>query len=161
MGRERLPEVTIFCGNDSKSPRYEVIDGVQIVRRGGFYMVYFWAFLYYVFRFRGLYDLIIDSENGIPFFTPLYVGKPKLLLIHHIHQEVFRNHLSFPLAIIASLLEGKLMPFIYKNQKVITVSNSSKEEILKLGQNIFSSIEIINPGIHPQNFLSLKKTNYP
>ncbi|MBI2012275.1 glycosyltransferase, partial [Candidatus Daviesbacteria bacterium] len=32
---------------------------------------------------------------------------------------------------------------------------------LKLGQNIFSSIEIINPGIHPQNFLSLKKTNYP
>ena len=154
-------QVTIFSGNDNLSKRYEVLDGVQIVRRGGFYTVYFWAVLYYIFRFRGLYDLVIDSENGIPFFTPLYVGKAKLLLIHHIHQEVFRNHLSLPLAIFASFLEGKLMPFIYKNQKVITVSESSKQEILKLGKDVFGAIEIVNPGIHTHKFLTLKKTTNP
>lgn len=154
-------QVTIFCGNDGKNPRYETIDGIQVVRRGGFFTVYFWAVLYYIFRFRGLYDLVIDSENGIPFFTPLYVGKSKLLLIHHIHQEVFRNHLSLPLAIFASFLEGKLMPFVYKNQRVITVSESSKQEILKLGKDIFGTIEIVNPGIHTEKFLSLKKTKQP
>ena len=154
-------QVTIFCGNDGNNLRYETIDGVQVVRRGGFYTVYFWAVMYYIFRFRGLYDLVIDSENGIPFFTPLYVGKSKLLLIHHIHQEVFRNHLSLPLAIIASFLEGKLMPFVYKNQRIITVSESSKQEILKLGKNIFGAIEIVNPGIHTDKFLTLKKTKEP
>lgn len=154
-------QVTIFCGNDGKNPRYETIDGVQVVRRGGFFTVYFWAVLYYIFRFRGLYDLVIDSENGVPFFTPLYVGKSKLLLIHHIHQEVFRNHLSLPLAVFASFLEGKLMPFVYKNQKVITVSESSKQEILKLGKDVFGAIEIVNPGIHTHKFLNLKKTTNP
>lgn len=154
-------QVTVFCGNDGKNPRYEVVDGVQIVRRGGFFTVYFWAVLYYIFRFRGFYDLVIDSENGIPFFTPLYVGRSKLLLIHHIHQEVFRNHLPWHLATFASFLEGKLMPYVYKNQKVVTVSESSKQEILKLGKNIFGIIEIVNPGIHNHKFLNLKKTKEP
>ena len=154
-------QVTVFCGNDGQNLRYETIDGVQVVRRGGFYTVYFWALLYYVFRFRGLYDLVIDSENGIPFFTPLYVGKSKLLLIHHIHQEVFRNHLSLPLAIFASFLEGKLMPLVYRNQRVVTVSESSKQEILKLGKDVFGAIEIINPGIHTEKFLTIKKTPNP
>lgn len=154
-------QVTIFCGNDTHNPRYEVIDGVQIVRRGGFYMVYFWAFLYYIFRFRGKFDLVIDSENGIPFFTPLYVSKSKLLLIHHIHQEVFRNHLPWHLATMASFLEGKFMPFVYKKQRVVTVSNSSKIEIQKLGKNVFDEVEIVNPGIHNDKFLTLKKTKQP
>ena len=43
--------VTIFCGNDGHSPRNEIIDGVEIIRRGGFYFVYFWAFLYYWLQF--------------------------------------------------------------------------------------------------------------
>ena len=153
--------VTVFCGNDSKNDRNEVIDGVQIVRRGGFYTVYIWAFLYYILKFRGKFDVIIDSANGIPFFTPLYVGKPKLLLIHHVHQEVFRNHLPYPLAVLASFMEAKLMPLFYKKQKVVTVSNSSKDEIIKLTKGLFDSVEIVNPGIHINNFLSLTKTDHP
>src|SRR3989344_1537897 len=37
--------VTIFCGNTG-APRNEVLDGIQVYRRGGFYMVYLWAFIY-------------------------------------------------------------------------------------------------------------------
>ncbi len=98
--------VTVFCGNDGHAPRNEKIDGVQMVRRGGFYTVYAWAMMYYVFKFRGLFDIVIDSENGIPFFTPLYVRAPKFLLIHHIHQEVFREHLRFPFSHIAMFIEA-------------------------------------------------------
>ncbi len=154
-------QVTVFSGSDGHSPRYEVIDGIQIIRRGGFYMVYFWAALYYMLRLRGKYDVVIDSENGIPFFTPLFVKKPKFLLIHHIHQEVFRNHLPLPLAVLASFLEGKLMPLVYKNQKVITVSQSSKAEIIKLAKDNFKQIEIINPGINISTPSKLTKTANP
>ncbi|MDP3888538.1 MAG: glycosyltransferase, partial [bacterium] len=86
--------VAVFCGNVGKLPKNEVIDGVQIYRRGGFYMVYVWAFFYYMLKFRGKFDVIIDSENGIPFFTPLYAKEKKFLLIHHVHQEVFRKSLK-------------------------------------------------------------------
>jgi glycosyltransferase involved in cell wall biosynthesis len=153
--------VTVFCGNDGKNPRNEVIDGVQMVRRGGFYTVYIWAVLYYVLRFRGLFDVVIDSENGIPFFSPLFVRVPTFLLIHHIHQDVFRKHLRFPMSWLAIFLEAKLMPLVYKNQQIITVSESSKLEILKLGLGSEESIEVIYPGIDPSQFKHSKKTSYP
>ncbi len=123
--------VTLFAGNDGKSKRNEKIDGVNIIRRGGFYTVYFWAFIYFISKFRGKYDVIIDTENGIPFFTPLYTRKKKFLLIHHVHQEVFRKSLRWPLSSIALFLEARLMPFVYRNVQVVTVSRSSKNEILK------------------------------
>ncbi len=124
-------KVTIFCGNDRKNPRNEKVEGVQIIRRGGFYTVYLWAFLYYVLKLHKYFDVIIDSENGIPFFTPLYSSKKIFLLIHHVHQEVFRMKLVPPLSWIGQFLEKRIMPMVYKNTEVITVSPSSKADILE------------------------------
>ncbi len=154
-------KVTIFCGNDGQSTRNDVVDGVDIIRRGGFYTVYFWAFLYYITRFRNKFDLVIDSENGLPFFTPLYVNVPKFLLIHHVHQEVFREHLRFPFNRLAMFIEKHMMPLFYVNQKVITVSKSSMQDVLKLGLSSVSDIEIVTPGIDLKTFVKTKKTSFP
>lgn len=152
--------VTIFCGNDGLNARNEIIDGIRIVRRGGFYMVYFWAALYYVFKFRGKYDFIIDSENGIPFFTPLYAKEKKFLLIHHVHQEVFRHSLKWPLSQIALFLEARLMPFVYRKVQVITVSPSSKEEIMRHKLTKKEPIIIYN-GVDLEVFKPGKKSEKP
>jgi len=148
--------VTLFCGWDGKTLRQENIEGVNVIRRGGFYSVYLFAFLYYLCRFRGKFDVIIDCENGIPFFSPLYTGIPKILLIHHVHQDVFRKHLSFPLSNIACFLESKIMPFIYQNTKIVTISQSSKEDIQKRGWGKNQHAGVVNPGIS-----LLKKGNFP
>lgn len=124
--------VTLFCGNDSKSPRYDEIDGIQIIRRGGFYMVYLWAFIYYIFRFRGRFDIIIDVENGVPFFSPFYAREKIFLIIHHVHQDVFRKSLHPALAAFATFMEIHVMPYIYRHIQVITVSPSTKREIEQL-----------------------------
>ncbi len=152
-------QVTIFCGNDGHNLRFEKIDGVNIIRRGGFYTVYIWAFLYYIFRFRKKFDLVIDCENGIPFFTPLYSNLPIIVLVHHVHQEVFRTQLAFPFNKIAQVLEGFLMPVAYRNKKLVTVSNSSKVDLEKLG--FVNSIEVINPGVDNVNVNKYAKTQYP
>ncbi|HBC72798.1 MAG: Family 2 glycosyl transferase [Candidatus Amesbacteria bacterium GW2011_GWB1_47_19] len=155
-------EVTLFCGNDRQHPGTEVIDGIRIIRRGGFYTVYIWAVLYYLFRFRGHYDIIIDSENGIPFFTPLYSRIPKFLLIHHVHQDYFIRHVRFPLAQIAKFLEAGIAPLVYHNQPVITVSESSRKDIAALGLARTENISVINPGIDLRQFLyQSPKTSYP
>ncbi len=154
-------EVTVFCGNDHKSPRYEEIDGVKVIRHGGFYTVYFWAFLYYIFKLRKNTDIIIDSENGIPFFTPLYARKPVIGLVHHVHQEVFRKHLIYPFAKLAQFLEGTLMPFVYRNVQMVTVSGSSKEAMEAIGLGKKRLIEVINPGVDLDKFGLSKKTAKP
>ncbi len=155
-------QVTLFCGNDGKCKRNEIIDGVEIIRRGGFFTVYLWAMLYYVLKFHDQFDVIIDSENGIPFFTPLYSRRPKFLLIHHIHQKYFRDNLKFPMQQIASFLEAKLMPLAYKDEKIITVSNSSKKDIVALGYVNPKNISIVNPGIKLPNLNKVpKKSNNP
>jgi glycosyltransferase involved in cell wall biosynthesis len=124
-------QVTVFSGNDGTSIRHEKIDGVRVIRRGGFYLVYVWAFFYYIFRLRGRYDVIIDSENGLPFFTPIYAKEKVFLLIHHVHQEVFRTSLIPPFSYLAQFLEKRVMPLVYRRTEVITVSPSSKAEIVE------------------------------
>lgn len=153
-------QVTLFCGNDRRNPRNETVDGITIIRRGGFYTVYIWAILYYVFKFRRNYDIILDSENGIPFFSPLFSTKPVVLLIHHVHQEIFIEHMKFPFSYIGKFIEGKVMPLVYKNKTLITVSESSKEEIVKFGFAKENSIHIVNPGIN-ETEVSANKTAFP
>jgi glycosyltransferase involved in cell wall biosynthesis len=154
-------QVTLFCGNDGQSPRNETVNGINIVRRGGFYTVYVWGFLYYLFQFRKSTDVVIDCENGIPFLTPLYVAQPVFLVVHHVHQNVFRRHLVFPMSEIAALIEGDLMTFFYRHTPVITTSASTKREIINLGLGDHDSIEIVNPGIELGLFKKRRKTKFP
>ncbi len=154
-------DVTVFCGNDKKSPRNEIIDGVRIIRRGGAYTVYIWAVIYYVFFLRKKTDVVIDCENGIPFFSPFYVRKPIFLIIHHVHQEVFRKYLIYPVAKLVAIMESKLMPYAYRNKPVITVSESSKKSIIDLGFSHPENIEIVYNGIDATVFKPRKKTRYP
>ncbi len=154
-------KVTLFCSNDSRSQDNERIDGIRIVRRGGKYTVYLFALMYYFLKFRGKYDVIVDCENGIPFFTPLFVRIPVVLLIHHVHQEVFRDFLPTPWRQIATYLEGKVMPYVYRNKSVITVSESSKEEIFKLGFTKEHMIEVIYNGVARTLVTSIPKTAHP
>ena len=149
-----------LCAGYNNAKKKEVIDGIHIVRRGGRYGVYLSTALYYLLRLRSKYDVVIDGENGIPFFTPLYVSVPKLLLIHHIHTEVFFKELEFPLSWVAYFLESKLMPLIYKKIRCVTVSKSSKEQIeeLKLGRNC---ITIIYNGVDLTRYVPGKKSLHP
>jgi glycosyltransferase involved in cell wall biosynthesis len=138
--------VTWFCGNDEQCKRYETIDGIDVIRRGGFYTVYIWAFLYYIFRLRGKYDVILDCQNGIPFFTPLFVKQKVYCVMFHVHQKVFRESLSPVMAFIASYLEANLMPWAYRNVKFITISPSTKKDMQKIGMGK-AGIEIVYPGV--------------
>lgn len=153
-------KVTLFCGNDGKNSRNEVLDGVQIVRRGGFYTVYIWALLYYLLKFRGKFDVVVDCENGIPFFTPLYIRLPIFLLIHHVHQEIFRENLKPPLSWLAMILEREFMPAVYRHQQVITVSESSKKAIMRLGLTSKTPI-VIHNGVDLSTYVPGKKATQP
>ena len=153
--------VNLFCGWDGNTVRQEEIDGINVIRRGGFFTLYPLALLYYVLKFKRKFDVVIDCENGIPFFTPFYSSMPKVLVIHHIHQEVFRKHIRFPMSLLAMFLESKLMPFLYKGLRVVTISESSKKEIIDRGWVRENLIDIVYPAIDEFAFPTLVKKPYP
>jgi glycosyltransferase involved in cell wall biosynthesis len=154
-------EVTLFCGNDKKSPRRETVDGVRVVRRGGFYLVYFWAFVYYVRYFRTACDVIVDSANGIPFFTPLYATQPKYLLIHHVHQEVFRKSLRPPFSWLAVFIEARIMPLVYRNTPLITISPASKGRYYRAPGLTKQDPAIVYGGVDTALYTPGKKSKHP
>ena len=139
-------QVTWFCGNDGNIPHNETIDGIRIVRRGGFYFVYVWGFIYYLTKFRGRFDVIIDCQNGIPFFSPIYAKEKIYCLLFHVHQEVFNKYLPKPLAWFASVLENRAMPYVYKNVRFMTISESTKSDMERLDIK-GKGIEVVFPGV--------------
>ena len=115
------------------SSRVETIDRVRIYRVGGRVTQYPMAAIAYLFRLRRRYDVIVDCENGIPFFTPLYSRRPKLLVVHHVHQEIFRTQLPRQLSWFTLWLEGTFMPRVYRKAQVVAVSEGTKVDLLGLG----------------------------
>ncbi len=154
--------VTLFCGSDGRgAPRHEIEDGINVIRRGGQYFVFIWAFLYYMIRMRGKYDVIIDCHNGIPFFTPLFAREPVICVVHHIHQDVFKEHLPKLQAKFACWLEAVLMPRAYKYSQYVAVSPSTKKEMEELGMKSDKGIAIVYNGVDLDTLVPGKKSNSP
>lgn len=153
--------VTLFCAQDIELslPEFEIVDGVTIYRKGGRYSVYLWAIVYYIKKLRKDVDLIVDVENGIPFFTTLYSRKKRVCLVYHVHGEQFFYELPFPIAQIGFVLEKYLFPLLYKKVKIISISKSTKKKLTELGfskNNIF----IVNPGVEKNNSKSDSEGKY-
>lgn len=153
-------KVTVFCGHDGITPQYEFVDGVEIIRKGGFYLVYLWGLINYFTKFRGKFDIVIDSINGAPFMTPFFVKEKLYAIIYHVHLKYYQEYLPLWKKVTAVFVEGSLLPFIYGKTNIITISNSSKKELIELGYKE-SNIDIVNPGIDLTYFNSGEKSMDP
>lgn len=152
--------VSMIAGNDGHSLRNETIDGVQIIRRGGFFTVYLWAFLYYLAKFRGKVDCVIESQNGAPFLTPWYVKEKQVAIIHHINQGLFKRQLPKPLATLACLVEKYFTPHVYHATQTIVVSPSTKKELHSLLNNKRRTHTVYN-GVDTQKYKPGQKAFVP
>ncbi len=126
-------DLTLFCGEYPGCEKSSTIDGIKIIRSGGQYSIYLYAPIIYLSKMRKKYDLIIDCENGIPFFTPLFVQKPKICVMHHVHKDIFGIEKPFYIAWLGNFLEEYLMPLVYRNTGFVTVSPSTKKEMIEIG----------------------------
>lgn len=128
-------EVTLFCGEYPGCEKESVIDGIKIIRKGGQYSIYLYAPIVYLSKLRKKYDVIIDCENGIPFFTPLFAQEPKICVMHHVHKDIFNIEKPFYIAWLGNFLEEHLMPLVYRDTEFVAVSPSTKKEMVNIGIN--------------------------
>jgi len=120
--------VTLRTARYPGARRREVKDGVQISRSGGRYSVYIWAGLAMVAARIGLGplrrarpDVVIDTQNGLPFMARWAFGRRVAVLVHHCHRE------QWPVAgpvmgRIGWFVESKLSPRVHRHNQYVTVS---------------------------------------
>lgn len=160
-GLAKKNEVFLYCRRYKGSNQKDTTDGIRVIRHGGSYSLYLWAFFDYIFKLhRENFDIVVEDINGVPFFTPIYVRKPKVAIMHHIvGKEIFFRELPLPLAIVGWLSE-KLIPFIYRKVPVITVSPSTKDELIAFGIAA-NRISIVWSGREQHEQGAVKKSEKP
>jgi glycosyltransferase involved in cell wall biosynthesis len=145
-------DVTWFSSSFKNAKEQEVMGGVEIIRKGNSIMgVHVKSLFWYLFKKPKKFDLVVDEIHGIPFFTPLYVKVTKLAFIHEVAKEVWRyNPWPRPINIIPAvfgrLFEPLIIRFIYRKVPFMTVSESTKKDLISWGIPN-TSITVIHNGV--------------
>lgn len=139
-------QVDLFVCGDDTLPEFEVIDGINVIRKGKRNTFNFIVPKAYKEIFsKKKYDIIIDDINKIPFYTPLYVKEPLLALSHHFFGSSIFREASIPAGLYVNLAEY-LMKFIYFKTKFAVVSQSTLDDFKNRGYDT-SSFKIITNAI--------------
>lgn len=138
-------EVIYRTAKHMNGARRETRNGVTYSRAGGKFSVYPAALLALRLKRFGKVDVVVDTQNGIPFFARLATGAPVVLLTHHCHKA------QWPVAgpVLSRLgwfLESRVAPRVYRHAPYVTVSTGSAADLKKLG---IKKAHIIENGVDP------------
>ncbi len=132
-------DVTLRTARYQGAARSDVIDGVRVSRAGGRYTVYIRAGLAMVAARLGLGplrhvrpDVVIDSQNGLPFLARLAFGRRVVVLVHHCHREQWPVA-GRALGRIGWFVESRLSPWLHRRNQYVTVSLPSMRDLADLG----------------------------
>ncbi|CAN5714417.1 glycosyltransferase family 4 protein [soil metagenome] len=131
--------VTLRTARYPGAQRRSVVDGINITRGGGAYTVYIWAGLAMVAARFGLGplrharpDVVIDTQNGLPFLSRLVYGRRVTVLVHHCHREQWPVA-GRVLSRFGWFVESRLSPWIHRGNQYVTVSLPSARDLAELG----------------------------
>jgi len=132
-------EVTLRTARYPGSVRREVVDGVRVDRVGGRYSVYIWAMLAMAVARIGVGplrqvrpDVVVDTQNGLPFLARLIYGSRVVVLVHHCHREQWPVAGWF-LGRVGWFVESWLSPKLNRRNQYVTVSLPSVRDLVGLG----------------------------
>jgi glycosyltransferase involved in cell wall biosynthesis len=123
-------EVTLRTSWAQGQPTDAIRDGYRVVRRAGRHMVFPRAAAAELFRRTGPRDMLVEIWNGMPFLSPLWNRGPRIVVIHHVHAEMWKMALGPRLGALGELFERRVAPPLYRRTTIVTVSESSKRELV-------------------------------
>jgi glycosyltransferase involved in cell wall biosynthesis len=155
-------EVTLLCADHGGAPRDEIVDGVRLRRRGGRLGVYQQGLrgLHRLERTEGPFDVVVDVQNGLPFFSPLATRTPVVSLVHHVHREQWPVVFGPVAARIGWGIESRLSPRVYRGRQYVAVSGRTKDELAELGVDP-SHIAVVHNGTDPPMSTDVARSAIP
>ncbi|QXC62110.1 glycosyltransferase family 4 protein [Aquihabitans sp. G128] len=142
-------EVVIRTSFAQGHPSHAHRDGYQVVRKAGRYLVFPRAAASEATRRYGERDALVEIWNGMPFFSPLWARGPRVVFLHHVHADMWKMVLPPNLAKLGDTLESRVAPKLYRRSRMITLSPSSKREMLDIGFRD-DLVDVVPPGVDPR-----------
>ena len=121
--------------------------GYRVTQRGGRYDVFARVIGRQLLRRRPDDVLTIEIWNGVPWFGPIWAPHRRVVWMHHVHGAMWDDVLPRPLNHIGRFMETRLAPLFYRRSQFSTLSDSSAEEIVKIGIDR-EHLAVIPPGVH-------------
>ena len=136
--------ITVWSSAFPNCKRFQKIDGIQYIRMGSkkynFIGPYNWRVYFTVFRHywftnkRKLdFDVVIEQINNIPFLFALYGKKNTILYINQLCRINWFYQMPKIFALFGYLIFEPFYLWLLRNKKVITISQSTKSDLLKFG----------------------------
>ncbi len=140
--------VTVFSAAHDAAPAEEVLDGIHYVRRGTKTTVYLEGVRALRRGELGSPDLVVDVQNGLPFFSGRGRKVPTIVLVHHVHREQWPVVYPGLVGRVGWWIERRLAPWFYRRCQYVAVSAATRAE---LGEHGVSSdrVAVVHNGTDP------------
>lgn len=122
-------------------------DGYRVLRRGGRYGVFARTAMEGLCRRPRDGEALVEIWNGMPFWSPVWFGGPRVVFLHHVHAEMWRMVLPRWMARIGETTERRLAPPLYRSTRVVTLSDSARAEIVGMLGLDPRRVSVVPPGV--------------
>ena len=122
-------------------------DGYQVMRRAGRYGVFPGAAWEGVRMGHRPGDALVEVWNGMPFMSPLWYRGPRIVFLHHVHAEMWGMVLPPTLARMGDTMERRIAPRFYRRSRIVTLSESSRDEIVEMLHLRPERVTVAPPGV--------------
>ncbi len=78
-------------------------------------------------------DVVLEVVNGITFLSPLWLRRPRVTLVHHIHRDHYVTELGRKGAVAALLAETLPLKLLYRHGPFLTISEAARRDLVSLG----------------------------
>jgi glycosyltransferase involved in cell wall biosynthesis/O-antigen/teichoic acid export membrane protein len=78
-------------------------------------------------------DVVLEVVNGITFLTPLWLRRPRVTLVHHVHRDHYVTEMGRPGAVAALLAETLPLRGLYRGSPFVTISEAGRRDLVELG----------------------------
>jgi glycosyltransferase involved in cell wall biosynthesis len=144
-------DVTLRTSVVVGAPKRITRDGYRVVRKTGRYLVFARSAVSGFLGRDGARDAVVEIWNGMPFFSPLWARAPRIVFLHHVHDEMWDMVIRpKALARAGRAIEFRAAPPLYRSIPIVTLSESSKREIVELLGLPERNITVVPPGIDPR-----------
>lgn len=140
--------VTLVCAAHPGAPALEEHDGVRLVRVGSKLTVYSRARRLLRRGALGPVDVIVDTQNGIPFFATWATRTPTVVLVHHVHREQWPVVYDPVRARIGWFVESVVAPRAFRRCRYVAVSQATRVELIEHGVPA-DAITVVHNGVDP------------
>ncbi len=140
-------EVTCRTSFAQGHPPEIIRDGYRVIRKAGRYLVFPRSVLAELAGRNGERDALVEIWNGMPFLSPIWARGPRITFLHHVHGEMWRMVLPPRLAAMGDLLERRIAPPLYRRSRIVTLSESSRDDMLAQLPLRADRVDVVPPGI--------------